>query len=236
VVITQRDGEMIPLRPYYSTTSKERLATRLRHLIGVGGSHTQLTEELRKLRQQQQELIGPYAETTETDGVSWKLEGIELGHLPVTRWFSDEVKTNGEFVYIAQKPPGQPFPGGMIGRMAMRTSLSFYSFQGDDVPRLNEARLVPLDSELSSHFMAFASDESIALEILNPTAREALADWAARHPVKSVSIGTSLGQLTVLFSPRGVVASAYSICDAAVLQEFIAIGVQLVQAQAKARL
>ncbi|HVV99908.1 MAG TPA: hypothetical protein VHB77_06195, partial [Planctomycetaceae bacterium] len=183
-----------------------------------------------------QALIAPYTETTETDGVSWNVEGIDLGRLPVTRWFSADFKTNGEFVYIAQKPPRQPFPGGMIGRMAMRTSLSFYSFKDEDVPGLNEAQLVPLDSELSAHFMAFASDESRALEILNPATREALVDWAKRHPLKTVTIGYSLGQLTVLFSPRGVYASAYYIGDAAVLQDFIAIGVQLVQAQARARL
>lgn len=236
VVISLRDGQVTPLRRYYTTSSKERLAKSLRELTGVGGSHIRTNDDIQMIRQRHQALIAEYADMRETSGVRWKVQEVDLGRLPVTRWFSPDSRTNGEFVYIAQRPTGQLFPGGIIGRSAMRVALGLYSFSGEDVPRLDAATLVSLDDQLAPDFVAFASDASAAAEIVDPRVVGALAAWAAQHPLHTIRVGYCLGPLSVLFSPQGVYAVTSGISDSAQLDELVAVGVQLVNAQAKARL
>src|SRR5262249_3707108 len=70
VVITQSDGQVMPLR-YYTPGNKEELANRLRDLAGVGGSTTFARDP------RYAAMIAPYAEIGETCGVCWNVRSID---------------------------------------------------------------------------------------------------------------------------------------------------------------
>jgi hypothetical protein len=230
VVIGTRDGRMTPLRRYAMFDS-EGIARELRELLGVGGSRLLPHSDLDEVLDRHEALIAPYANGHETSGVCWKVQSSSQEQTPFARWFSPDFKTDGEFVYIIQKPPNQQFPRGIFGERAMWRSLSFYNYKSKDVPRLGQARAVELDAELSAHYAAFASDESTAKEVLNRMAVQALSDWADRHPLQTVPIGYPVGQLTMLCCPRGVFVSVHYLCRASQLNDVIAAGVQLVRGQ-----
>jgi hypothetical protein len=153
VVITQRDGQVTPLR-YYSPGDKKDLANRLRELTGVGGSTVFASHR------PYEALIAPYAQLRETSGVRWNVGSSDMRGVPVTRWFSPDSKTKATFVYLAQKPASQKSVKGMIGRIAMRASMARYGFSGDDVPGSDEGEMLVFDHRLDQDFMAFSPDPS----------------------------------------------------------------------------
>jgi hypothetical protein len=225
VVITESDGQVTPLR-YYSPGNKKDLANRLRELTGVGGSAIFVRDP------QYMALIAPYAEMRETSGVCWNVQSIDMGGVPVTRWFSPDCKTKATFVYIVQKPASQKSYRGLIGRAAMRVSMARYGFGGEDAPGSEEGEMLVLDRRLDREFMAFSPDPSAACRILNPRVVELLDDWAERHPLKMIQVvGKSLGQLVVHYSPNGVYAATIQVGDSSQLEELIDTGLQLVKAQ-----
>ncbi len=249
VLITERGGRTTPLRSYHETKARVkhgRLAKRLRELIGVGGSDGPTLRTLtgqdervnRQIRRQQETLTGPNAEMRESEGVRWNVQSAGMGKVPVTRWFSPDYKTDGPFVYVAQIPAREPTVGGMIGtrftrgwigKLAARASMALYGFVGDDVQSSQSAQVLALDPPLNRDFMAFSPDEVVARQLLNPQVVGALADWAARHPLKVVRVGNGTGQLAVLFSPSGVYAATIGLMDPTKLAELAAIGKELVK-------
>jgi hypothetical protein len=249
VVITESDGHVTPLRflkkaPVWT----RRVANRLRELAGVGGSDGETLRMLtgqdesvnRQIRRRQENLTGLNDPMSETAGVRWNVQSTGMGRQPVTRWFSPDYKTNGTFVYIAQVPARMPTVGGMvgklftrgvIGKLAARASMARYGFAGEDLPDSNLARVLPLDPPLDSHFMALSPDASAARRILNPSVAEALDEWASRHPLRAVQVGSAAEQLVVLFSPSGVYAATPRLLDPSHLAELAATGAELVKAQ-----
>lgn len=168
----------------------------------------------------------------ETSGVRWNVGSIDMGGMPVTRWFSPDYKTKATFVYIAQKPASQKSDQGMIGRTAMRASLARYGFRGEDVPGSAEGEMIDLDRRLGRDFVAFSPDPFAADRILNPRVVEVLEDWAEYHPLQMIQVaGKSLGQLVVLFSPDGVYAATIKVGDSSQLEELVDTGVRLVKGQ-----
>jgi hypothetical protein len=247
VAITENNGQVTPLRSYYSSGygGKKRTADRLRELIGVLGANNgplglrdvagmltgQNADLNQRMQSRQEALTGANLEMRETAGVHWNVQSTGMGGAPVTRWFSPDYKTNGTFVFIAQKPAGQKTMSGMIGKFAMRASLGLYGFGGDVAPGSDLADLLALDPRLDQHFMAFSPDPSSARQILNPWVAQPLADWATRHPLQTVQAGNAPGQLVVLYSPNGVYAATMGTLDQQRLDELAAIGVELVKSQ-----
>jgi hypothetical protein len=248
VVITESDGRQTALRPsIIAEVWKRRVAKRLREAVGVGGSDGYFFRMLtgrdesvnRQVRRWQEELTGPNNQMRETAGVHWNVQCVGMGRQPVTRWFSPDYKTNGTFVYIAQVPARKPTAGGtvaklftrgMVGTLAARASIALYGFTGDDLPDSNRAGLLDLDPPLGSYFMAMTPDAAAARRILNPSVAEVLAEWASRHPLKSLQIWNST-QLVVLFSPNGIYAATPHLLDESQLAELAAAGAELVKAQ-----
>ena len=229
VVISTRDGQMTPLRRYAMMDS-EGIAEELRELIGVSGSRLLPDTGPDEILDRHEALISPYAKGHETSGVFWKIHGFSREDVPIARWFSPDFQMQNGFVYVLQKPASQSFPKGIFGERAMWKSLSFYGLGIWDMPGFGQTELAELNAELSPHFVAFAPCGCKTSSILNRSFTNALADWAARHPLYSVAAGYPVRQLAVLYSPRGVFVCSSYICLDSQLDDFITTGVQLVQA------
>jgi hypothetical protein len=249
VVITESDGHITPLRSQKKAPVwMRRTANRLRESIGVGGSDGLVLRMLtgqdesvnRQIRRQQENLTGPNDPMSETAGVRWNVQSTGMGRQPVTRWFSPDHKLKGTFVYIAQIPARKPTVGGMfgqlftrgvVGQLAARASMALYGFAGEDLPDSNRANVLPLDPPLDCHFMALSPDASAARQTLNPSVARTLTEWASRHPLPTVQIGSVAAQLVVLFSPSGVYVATPRLLDQHQLAELAATGAELVNAQ-----
>jgi hypothetical protein len=256
VAITERDGQVMPLRPHARRRDwahSHRVATRLRELIGVGGSHGDL--DLRKAvgmltghdervnqqtRHLHETLTSSHPEMSQTVGVSGIIQTAGMARSPVTRWFSPDSKTNGTFLYLVQISAFRKTFGGMIGKlstrgrlgeMLARASMALHGFVGNELPGSNLARRLALDPLLEGSFLAFSPNAAEARRILNPSVAEALADWAARHPLETNQAGNGPAPLVVLFSPNGVYAATRSELDPARLAELAATAAELVKAQ-----
>ena len=80
-------------------------------------------------------------------------------------------------------------------------------------------------------FTTLTSDQVYAPEMLNPWAVAPLLRWAERHPLQTVSSADAVGQLVLLYSPRGVHAAVLGLLPAPQVDELIDIGIELVKAQ-----
>lgn len=261
LVITGRDGTVTPLRSVSRTWDRE-LQKRLWELTGVHGvtgdpssvtaSIAAITgqDELinREMRARQEAMTGSNEVIYETEGVTWKVQSIAMGRVPVTRWFSPDVKTNGKFVYIAQKSAtagfiGRLFTRGMLGRRLSVISMATYGFTENDAPGKGRADLLDV-AELEPHFMALSTDGSVAGQILNASAVRALADWGELHSCGPGLVSdrakfgqlVKLGQLVVLYSPNGVYAATIGTLNSSQIDELAATGVRLVNAQLRPQL
>ena len=237
VAVVQTDGEVIPLRSYYSSgrKSKERVAEQLRQFIGVGGSSPTAFGI--------GELLGGRAKVTfadsdveeqETDGVRWTIQQQSQGVGMLLRWFSPTFQTTDSFLLLTQKAEGQDAWGkgilGNISEMIYKQVLGLYGFSAADTPNLQKAELVTdLDKRLTPHFFALTPDEANARRLLNVWASLPIARWADRYPLKKVT-GAGVGQLAVLFSPQGVYLVLLDEDAEARRDELIALGVEVVGA------
>ena len=113
--------------------------------------------------------------------------------------------------------------------------MAMYGFSEDEVPGKGQAHLLDF-TELEPHFMALSPDQSAARQILNTFVVQVLADWGERHPLAAIQVGDKLGQLVVLYSPKGVYAATIGTLAPSQLNELAATGVQLVDAQLSRRL
>jgi hypothetical protein len=222
VVVTRKDGQVIPFRSYSSSGSrrKERQAGQLRDFIGV------------------QALQPHAAEIRETNGVHWQIQPMAMGEGTRTRWYSPDFKTADVFLFVAQKAKGQASGGFLasLGSMFFKQSLSMWGFQAADTPGLDRAApLAPLDPALEPHFMAFTNDPATALKMLNSRAVAQLADWAGRYPLKQFQMGSRASQLVTLFGPNGVYLATMNQLPPDQMNELAALGVELVKAQGSSR-
>src|SRR5258706_1504946 len=246
VVLTRKDGQVIPFRSYASSGSagKEQQATQLRAFIGVQGVDATPAGMLRAAPQiaqavfqnQQQALTGPETEMHETDSVHWQIQSMAMGAAPATRWYSPDFKTPDTFLFVAQKVDGQGQAGGgflaSLGNMMFKQSISLYGFHADDTPGIDQAAtLTPLDPALEPHFMAFTNDPASARQTLNPWAVMPLADWARRYPLQQFQSGARFSQLVVLFGPGGVYLATLNILQPDQVDELTTLGVELVKSQ-----
>jgi hypothetical protein len=241
-----KDGQTVPFRAYYSSDFflKQKRVDQLRafmHLaetldespIGLFRAAPKIGAQM--AQQQQEALTGPEAVIHETNGIHWQLQSAAMGAAPVTRWFSAGFKTQGSFLFLAQKTAGQTSTGGgflaALGNTLFRTSLTLYGFKADETPGLEKAEtLAPLGPGLEPHFTAFTSDTSAARQILNPWVELPLRTWAERYPLHQIQQGR-FGQLVVLFSPHGVFLATLNVLQPDQVEELTALGVELVKAQ-----
>lgn len=247
VAIRKTDGQLLPLRSYYSSGSmdKQQLASQLSAFIGVPetgpapmASFASALQAAQTVIQQQQEaLTGPADGWRETNGVHWQVQGVAMGGAPAARWFSPDFKTPGSFLFLAQKPSGQTagFGGGLLaslGNTLFKQSLSLYGFRAEDTPGLDSAAaLAALDPRLEPDFAAFTNDPNSARQTLNPWAVMPLADWARRYPLAQFQMGARFGQLAVLFGPNGTYLAVPGQLRPDQADELTALGVELVRSQ-----
>ncbi|MCA1899680.1 MAG: hypothetical protein LDL50_03115 [Chloroflexi bacterium] len=243
VVADLKDGGQVPFRSFYSSGSfrKQKIAGELRAFIGLPEAFDATPQGVFRAApkigamaaQAQLEQMGA-AEPRETDGVRWELQPIGIGTSPATRWFSPNFKTQGGFLYLAQKAEGQSTGGFLapLSNMLFRQSLSLYGFSEEDTPGRDKAQgYEALSPALAKHFMAFTNDPAEARRILNPWTQNPLANWGERHPLKQFQSGTGFSQLVVLFSPRGVYLAAPAMLNPDEAEELAALGVELVKSQ-----
>ncbi len=244
--LVKKDGTNLPFRAYYSSDFflKQRRAEKLRAFIGLGETIDETPIGLLRaapkivqpmIEKQQEALTGDNQQIRETNGVHWELQSVAAGAAPVTRWFSPDFKTDGDFLYLAQKISGQQSVGGgflaSIGKTLFRTSMSLYGFTPDETPGLDNAdTLAPLEANLEPHFTAFTSNPAAARQILNPWVAMPLRNWAERYPMRQLQQGR-FGQLAILFSPNGVYLATLNLLQPDQVEELTALGVELVRAQ-----
>ena len=254
VVIKRTGYSAIPLRRSFSNENKRSVANQLRAMFGVGGRNGYAKpgtyDELRlmhqmwskqeikdEMRHRQEVLTGLNNEIRVTANVKWHLESAEAfqaiaTHVEaVTKWFSADFQIKNAFVYIAQRSPAgginQTLCEGRPGQTLMKMSLKTWRFKTDDLPQANSAELVAV-AGLAPHFVAMSSDTSVASMVLNKRVVEALTTWGHHH---SLQLGfTENKPLSVLFSPRGVYVLTLGTLDVMRLEEFAALGAELVNA------
>jgi hypothetical protein len=241
-----KNGEAISFRTYYTSEffRKQKIVDGLRKFMdlpetldatpaGILRAAPQIGSAIAQA--QQQSLTGANAETRTTDGVNWQLQSIGIGAAPATRWFSPDFKTQGGFLFLAQKVAGQDSGGFMasLSKMLFKQSISLYGFDASDTPNLAQADVfASLSPALATHFMAFTNDQTESRQLLNPWVQNPLADWGTRYPLQQFQgAGTRYTQIIVLFSPNGTYIATPSILQPDQVEEITKLGVELIKAQ-----
>lgn len=237
LVFLLKDGEVIPLRSFYSSgyLSKMAQAERLRNSIGLGETSpfAQATQEAEKMfREEQASLPGIPQEEQVTGKVRWQVETKAFGGTPITRWHSPQVTFPEGFLYLVQKFSGQKTnSGGLMGALAktlLQGSLKIYAFSAEEAPNSASATLLsPLPASIEAHYIAFTTDAGRASQMLNAWTCIPLANWAQRYPMNQ----GSQNQLAVLYSPKGLYLSVIGLVNSEFLEEMTNLGVDLVRAQ-----
>jgi hypothetical protein len=230
LTVLKKDGRIVPFGSAYSTgwMGKERRAARLREFIGIQDSNRVPSGIL-------PEGLSRPAEVHETDGVRWRSQPMFTAASSVPtgmRWHSENFRTQGGFLFLAQKAEGQSSGGFLasLGSLFVRQALLLHGFAAEDTPGLERAvTLSPLDPSLERHFMAYTNSPGSAREWLNPRAAALLADWAGRHPLNQGREGAGGGQLMTLFGPNGVSLTTLNLTQPDQAQELVALGVELVK-------
>ncbi len=238
-----KNGETIPFRSYYSsgTRGKQKTAERLRVFIGLSEGFDETPQGIFRAMpkigaQAAQEFIKEIGagEMRETKGVRWQMQPIGVGASPAMRWFSPDFKTQGGFLYLAQKAEGQSSSGFLASASAMlfRQSLSLYGFSEAEAPDKSKAQTYEaLSPALAKHFMAFTTDPAEARQILNPWMQQSLAEWGERHPLKQFQTAAGFSQVVALFSPQGVFLATPSTLNPDEIEELAALGVEMAKSQ-----
>lgn len=257
LVITECDGTVTPLRSHYGSWNRE-LQRRLWKMTGVSGAAgtsgslsgalqmlTGRDEIVNQEMQDRQELMtAPGEDILESADVSWQLQSIGMGRVPLTRWFSPDFKMQAAFVFIIQKSPStnplsRLLSRGIIGRRGILASMAMHGFSDVDAPGKSGARLLDVMA-LEPHFAVITSDESAAQEILDHSIVRTLIDWATRHPIGGIrrlphdfkiTDSADLGALAVLYGPQGVYAATVGTLASEPLTELGKTGMKLVGAK-----
>jgi hypothetical protein len=243
VVIVMENGDVVPLRSYFSSgyQAKESTAQLLREAIGVEGSDQgpqgvleMASQLVQGVYQPDGEILGELEEQ-ETDGVRWQIHTVTLGNTPVNRWLSKDFTTPDQFLYLVQKIENQD-SGRMVmnlmGKTLMRQSLRLYGFTDEDIPNIEGA--VVLDEQgkrLDKYYMGYTSDEDEATQLLSPEVVELLVAWTEDHPMRHVAKQRDdFNQLAVLFSPNGVYVSCLGELSESDTEQLVNLGVEMVRA------
>ncbi len=239
-----KNGEVIPFRSYYSSEflRKQAIVDGLRKFMDLpetlDASPVGILRAAPKIgaaiAQAQQQALTGASEMRTIDGVNWQLQPIGIGASPATRWFSPDFKTQGAFLYLAQKVAGQSSGGFMasLAKTLFKQSMSLYGFSASDTPNLSQAdTYASLSPELDTHFTAFTNDPAESRQILNPWMQNPLAAWGERHPLKQFQGSAGFSQIVVLFSPNGVYIATPTTLQPEQLEEITKLGVELVKSQ-----
>lgn len=243
VVIVMDNGDVVPLRSYFSSgyQAKESTAQLLRDAIGVEGSDQgpqgvleMASQLVQGVYQPDGEILGELEEQ-ETDGVRWQIQTVTLGAAPVTRWLSKDFTTPDQFLYLVQKLENQD-SGRMVmnlmGKTLMRQSLRLYGFRDEDIPNFEDAVVLEeLDHRLDKFFLGYTSDEEEATQLLTSEVVTPLVIWAEDHPLSHrVKQPEEFNQLAVLFSPNGVYVSCLGELGEQETEQLVDLGVKVVRA------
>lgn len=238
------NGEVVPFRSYHTGNlfKHQKWANELRAFLNISEGFDETPQGFFKAAQQagamvaqrqQEAFTGSNAAMRNTDGVNWQLQSFGMGAAPGTRWFSPDFKTQGSFLFLAQKVPGQSSMGFLaaLGKTLFKQSIALYGFDASDTPNIEKAdTYASLSAALDTHFSAFTSDQAEAQQILNPWTQQPLADWGAKYPLQQFQSGTRFSQLVVMFTPNGMYIATLGIFPEDKLDEITRLGVELVKA------
>ena len=241
LTVVKTGGEKIPLEDMYSNyyDDKARKARALSQFLNLPGWEDKSTNLFQEAMQAQVEATAIPALEKEgtTSGVNWKISVHTVGGKPVTRWISEDYTCPGSFLLVAQKPANsQSFGGGgLLGNlmtMIYQQILGMYGFLPSDTPGFATASPVSTgDPQFDSNFATLTNDQQFGQSLLNVWTIKPFTGWAVKYPMKSVTTNDQVGQLAVLYSPRGVQAAVLGSLPATEFDELIAIGVEAVRAQ-----
>lgn len=233
LVLQRKDGKVIPFRKGFAPGGgkKARRASMLREFIGVPiFDDSPAGQAFAALRP----IIG---KMQETHGIRWEIQQASPDS-PRTRWHSPDFKTQGFFLFVAQKGKGQSSQGFLasIGSMLIKTMLANYLFKADDTPGLDQiAVMAPLDPAIEPTYMAYTNSPAPARPMLNSGVAALLADWAVRFPLETMHKLSSYGQLMVLFSPNGVYLVTMNPIQPEQVNELTTLGTELIKSQSGSR-
>jgi len=241
LMAVKTSGERVPLEDLFSNSydDKARKARELSRFLDLPGWEDKSTNLFQETVQAQVEATAIPALEKEgtTSGVNWKISVHTVGGKPVTHWISEDYTCPGNFLLIAQKPANsQSFGGGgLLGNLmtlVYQQILGMYGFLPSDTPGIATASPVPTgDSQFDSNFATLTNDQHFGHSLLNVWTIKPFTGWAAKYPMKTVTTNNQVGQLAVLYSPRGVQAAVLGSLPATEFDELIAIGVEAVRAQ-----
>jgi hypothetical protein len=242
LVAVKTDGSRLPLEDVYSSSydDKARKARSLSQFLNLPGWEDKPTNLFQTAMQGQVEAtaIPALAKEGTTSGVSWKISVHTIGGKPVTRWISEDYTCPDNFLLIAQKPANSKSfggGGGLLGNlmtMVYQQILGMYGFLPGDTPGFATASAVPTnDPRFDNNFGTLSNDANFGRGLLNPWTIAPFVNWAAKYPMKTVTSNDQVGQLAVLYSPRGVQAAILGSLPSTEFDELIAIGVEAVKAQ-----
>jgi hypothetical protein len=241
LMVIKTNGEKLPLEDMYSSSynDKAKKARALSQFLNLPGWEDKPTNLFQTAMASQVEATAIPALEKEgnTSGVNWKISVHTVGGKPVTHWISADYTCPGSFLLISQKPANsQSFGGGgLLGNlltMVYQQVLSMYGFIPSDTPGFATATSVPTqDPRFESNFGTLSNDQHFGRSLLNPWTITPFVDWAAKYPMKTVTSNDQVGQLAVLYSPRGVQAAILGPLPSTEFDELIEIGVALVKAQ-----
>lgn len=250
--VVKKDDTIVPFRGYYSDefVLKDLRAKKLRAFIGLEESFDETPLGILSsgpkiaqpvLAQQQAALTGSNDQIRETNGVKWQLQTLALGATPVTRWYSEDFKIPGTFLYVTQKVQGQKTLYGdgflaSLGKTLFKQVFSMFGFSGNDIPDVEQANIYgPLDSALESSFSAFTDEPNSARQLLNPWVQIPLTQWAQKYPLKQVNSRSGFGQISVMYCPTGTYIATLGTLKPDQVEELALLGAELVKAQGGAR-
>jgi hypothetical protein len=241
LVLVKSNGERVPIQQTYTSfyDGKARQAKALSQFLNLPGWEDKPTNLFQTALQGQAVMTENPAMAQEgtTSGVTWKVEVHFVGGKPVTRWLSADYTSYGNFLLVAQKPANSKttFSGGFLGNlmtMVYQQLLGMYGFLPADTPGYNNAKpVVTRDARFEQNFSTLTSEQHFGLTVLNPWTLTPFVQWAEKYPLKALNTSDQVGQLAVLFSPRGLQVAVLGSLPATETDEIIALGVELVRAQ-----
>ncbi|GAP22336.1 hypothetical protein [Leptolinea tardivitalis] len=242
LILIKTTGERVPLQ--FATSSsygvKAQQAQDLTRFLNLPGWEDKPTNLFQTAMQTQVAMTKNPAMAQEgtTSGVSWNIEVHSIGDKPVTHWISGDFTCPGDFLLVSQKPANSPSMvggGGLLGSlvsMAYKQILGLYGFLPSDAPGYDSAVPVPSgDTLFDRNFATMTSSLSFGKSLLNPWTITPFDHWAEKYPLKTVNANDQVGQLAVLYSPRGVQVAILGLLPPNEFDEIIALGVELVKAQ-----
>jgi hypothetical protein len=242
IVMIKTNGEKIPLQNVFTSfyDDKARKAKALSQYLNLPGWEDKPTNLFQTAMQSQVALTSLPTMTKDgtTSGVDWKIEVHTIGGKPVTHWISANYTCPGNFLLVSQKPANSPSlggGGGLLGNlvaMVYQQILGMYGFLPSDTPGYSSAVAVTtLDDRFDRNFGTLSNELGFGKSLLNPWTLTPFIQWAEKYPLKTITTSDQVGQLAVLYSPRGLQVAILGSLPATETDEIISLGVELVKAQ-----